>query len=193
MKVKEIIGYRRDHFGKQESKRLRKNATTPCVLYGGEEQVHFYTPMSLLRELVYTPDAYFVRLNVENKEYPCILQDIQFHPVSEMILHVDFLQISESKPVKMQIPLQIEGRAPGVVEGGKLVKKLRKLAISAYPKDMPFCIKVSVSALGLGQMIRVKDLNSPNYTILATPGTPIVSVEIPRALRGAANQPEEAK
>ena len=192
MKTIEIIGYKRANLGKQQAKRLRQEANAPCVMYGGKEQIHFHTPMALLKDLVYTPNAHFVHLNIEGKEYKCILQDIQFHPVSEMILHVDFLQIFESKQVKMQIPTQITGKAPGVTKGGSLVKKLRKLPILAYPKDMPASIEVDVSALDLGQMVRVRDIKPKHYTILASPGIPIASVEIPRALRSAASKAEGA-
>jgi len=190
MKTIEIIGYQRANLGKQEAKRLRREANAPCVLYGGKEQVHFYTPMALLRDLVYTPEAHFVHLTIGGTAYRCILQDIQFHPVSEMILHVDFLQIFDSKHVKMQIPTTLVGKAPGVVQGGHLAKKLRKLPVLAYPQDMPAHIQVDVSALALGQMVRVRDIKTEHYTILASPGIPVASVEIPRALRSAAGQAE---
>lgn len=190
MKTIEIIGYKRANLGKQEAKQLRRAAHAPCVLYGGKEQIHFYTPMALLKDLVYTPDAHFVHLNIESKAYQCILQDIQFHPVSEMILHVDFLQIFASKQVKMPIPTMIKGQAPGVTKGGNLAKKLRKLPVLAYPKDMPEHIEVDVSALDLGQMVRVRDIKTKHYTILALPGMPVASVEIPRALRSVASKAE---
>jgi len=190
MKTLEIIGYKRANLGKQEAKRLRQEANAPCVLYGGKEQIHFHTPMALLRDLVYTPDAHVVKLIIEGKAYQCILQDIQFHPVSEMILHVDFLQIFESKQVKMHIPTKVQGNAPGVTKGGNLALKLRKLPIMAYPKDMPDYIEVDVAGLDLGQMARVRDIKTKNYTILAAPGIPVVSVEIPRALRSAASKAE---
>jgi large subunit ribosomal protein L25 len=190
MKVIEIIGYKRANLGKQKAKRLRREANAPCVLYGGQEQVHFYTPMALLRDLVYTPDARFVHLTIEGMAYQCILQDIQFHPVSEMILHVDFLQIFDNKQVKMQIPTMLIGKAPGVIQGGSLAKKLRKLLVIAYPKDMPAHIQVDVSALELGQMVRVRDIKTEHYTIVAAPGIPVASVEIPRALRSAAGKAE---
>ena len=193
MKTIEIIGYKRANLGKQEAKRLRREANAPCVLYGGREQVHFYTPMALLRDLVYTPDVHFVRLIIEGTVYQCILQDIQLHPVSEMILHVDFLQISDEKQVKMQIPTMLVGKAPGVIQGGNLTKKLRKLPVLAYPKDMPDYIQVDVSALELGQMTRVRDIKAKHYTILALPSIPVASVEIPRALRSAASQTEGEK
>lgn len=192
MKTVEIIGYQRANLGKQEAKKLRKDANAPCVLYGGKEQLHFHTPMALLRDLVYTPDAHFVHLTIEGKQYRCILQDIQFHPVNEMILHVDFLQIFDEKPVKMQIPTLIVGNAPGVTKGGTLAKKQRQLAVVAYPKDMPAHIEVDISSLDLGQMVRVRDIKTANYTILVPQGTPVASIEIPRALRSAASKAEES-
>lgn len=190
MKTIEITGYKRANLGKQEAKRLRNEANAPCVLYGGKEQIHFHTPMALLRDLVYTPDAHFVNLTVEGEKYQCILQDIQFHPVSEMILHVDFLQIFESKQVKMHIPTKVVGNAPGVTKGGNLALKLRKLPVMAYPKDMPAYIEVDVAGLDLGQMARVRDIKTKDFTILAAPGIPVASVEIPRALRSAASKAE---
>jgi len=193
MKTIEIIGYKRANLGKQEAKKFRREANAPCVLYGGQEQVHFYTPMALLRDLVYTPDAHFVHLTIEGMAYQCILQDIQFHPVSEMILHVDFLQIFDKKKIKMQIPTMLIGKAPGVIQGGTLAKKLRKLPVLAYPKDMPAQIQVDVAALELGQMVRVRDIKTEHYTILASPSIPVASVEIPRALRSAAGKVEDVE
>lgn len=190
MKTLKMIGYRRAELGKQDARQLRKKAYTPCVLYGGSEQVHFYLSMALLQELIYTPDVHFVDLTIADTVYPCILQDAQFHPVSDMTLHVDFLQIFDHKKVKMKIPTMITGQAPGVMKGGSLVTKLRKLPIFAYPKYMPATIQVDVSGLELGKMVRVKDLGASNYTILVAPNTPIVSVEIPRALRSATGKAE---
>ena len=191
MKTLEITGYKRANLGKQEAKRLRRDANAPGVLYGGQEQIHFHTPMAMRKELVYTADAHFVHLHLGDKTYKCILQDIQFHPVSEMILHVDFLQIFEDKFVKMQIPTATIGKAPGVTKGGNLAIKLRKLPVWAYPKDMPERIQVDVSTLDLGQMARVRDITTQHYTILASPGIPVASIEIPRALRSAASKAEE--
>ena len=193
MKTIEIIGYKRANLGKQAAKRMRQEANAPCVLYGGTEQIHLYTPMALLRDLVYTPNAHFVDLKIEGATYKCILQDIQFHPVSEMILHVDFLQIFDDKQVKMHIPTTLVGKAPGVTKGGSLVKKLRKLPVIAYPKNMPDHIEVDVSSLDLGQMVRVRDIKTADYTILAVPGIPVASVEIPRALRSAASKAEASE
>ena len=193
MKTIEIIGYKRANLGKQEAKQLRREANAPCVLYGGEAQIHFHTPMALLRDLVYTPNAHFVLLTIEGADYKCIMQDIQFHPVSEMILHVDFLQMFEDKPVKMKIPTQVVGKAPGVAKGGSLVTKLRNLSVLALPKEMPEQIEIDVAALDLGQMTRVRDIKPGNFTILASTSIPVASVEIPRALRSAAGKEGEAE
>ncbi|WP_243018728.1 MULTISPECIES: 50S ribosomal protein L25/general stress protein Ctc [Candidatus Cardinium] len=191
MKVIEILGYKRANLGKAESKQLRIAAQVPGVLYGGTEQVHFYVPMVFLRDLVYTPHAHFVDLNIEGSIYRCILQEMQFHPVSEMMLHVDFLQIFDDKKIKMQIPTAFVGKAIGVSKGGVLSKKQRKLTISAYPKDMPSMVNIDVSDLDLGQIVRVHHIPIANYTILALPNTPVASIEIPRALRSAASKEEK--
>lgn len=184
MKSLEIIGYKRANLGKKSSKDLRLEAYAPCVLYGGEKQVHFYSPMILFRDLLYTPDAYLVKLNIEGELFECILQEAQFHPVNEMILHVDFLEIKQDKPIKVEIPVAYEGNAPGVIIGGKLVPKLTKLKVKALAKDIPEKIAVDISGLELGKTIKVKDLKVEGYEILNSASTPIVSIEIPRALKG---------
>ncbi|MGI2299220.1 50S ribosomal protein L25/general stress protein Ctc [Candidatus Cardinium hertigii] len=191
MKVIEILGYKRANLGKAESKKLRTAAQVPGVLYGGTEQVHFHVPMVLLRDLIYTPHAHFVDLNIEGSIYRCILQEMQFHPVSEMMLHVDFLQIFDSKKIKMDIPTAFVGKAIGVAKGGVLAKKQRKLPISAYPKNMPSIVDIDVSHLDLGQIVRVHQIPMANYTILALPNTPVASIEIPRALRSEASKEEK--
>lgn len=191
MEIIEILGYKRANLGKAESKKLRINAQVPGVLYGGQEQIHFYVPMVLLRDLIYTPNAYFVDLNIEGVVYRCILQEIQFHPVSEMILHVDFLQIFDDKKIKMEIPVAFVGKAIGVAKGGVLSKKQRKLAVFGYPKHIPSIIDVDVSNLDLGNISRVHQIQTEGFTILALPSTPVASIEIPRALRSAASKEEK--
>jgi large subunit ribosomal protein L25 len=184
MKNLEIIGYKRANLGKKASNDLRLDGYAPCVLYGGTEQVHFYSPMILFKELLYTPNVYQVNLNIEGSEYKAIVQDAQFHPVNEVILHVDFLELQEDKPVRMEVPIRFTGTAPGVQKGGKLVSKLRKLAIKALPGDIPDYITVDISNLDLGKSIKTGEVQPENYTILSNPNIPIATVEIPRALRG---------
>lgn len=184
MKSIEIIGYQRANLGKKGSKDLRAEGYVPCVLYGGAEQVHFYSPMILFRDLLYSPNVYEVNLNVEGTEYKCILQDAQFHPVNEVILHVDFLELNKSKPVKMEVPVRFVGTAPGVQKGGKLIPKLRKVKVKALPSDIPEFVDVDISNLELGKSVRVNDLKVENFTVLTSGAAPIASVEVPRALRG---------
>ncbi|NQW27928.1 MAG: 50S ribosomal protein L25/general stress protein Ctc [Flammeovirgaceae bacterium] len=191
MKTVEIIGYYRANLGKTESKRLRGESFVPCVMYGGKEQIHFSSPMILFRDLVYTPEACFVELNIEGDIKKAILQDIQFHPVSEVILHADFLELFDEKMVKMSIPIRTVGVAPGVQTGGKLVMKMPKINISALPANMPDFIEVDISALELGKTFKVGQLQAKNYDILTSPLVSICSIEVPRAMRGKGVGEEE--
>ncbi|MEE3113147.1 MAG: 50S ribosomal protein L25, partial [Bacteroidota bacterium] len=132
------------------------------------------------RDLVYTPGANFVKLNIEGVEKDAILQDIQFHPVSETILHADFLELQDDKKVKMEIPVKFLGNSPGVLQGGKILTRIRKLSILAYPKNMPEFIEIDISHLELGKSVKVEDILSEQYEILNSPLVSVVSVNIPR-------------
>ena len=190
MRTVEIIGYERANLGKSGAKSLREEGNVPCVLYGGKEQIHFHTPMYLFKELVYTPDSAFVKINIEGKEYEAILQDAQFHPVSETILHADFLQLFDDKEVKMEIPIRLIGQSPGVLEGGSLVPKIRKIKIKALPKNMPEYIEVDISGLDLGKSVKVGSIEEIDFEILNSKRVSIATVEVPRLLRSA--QAEDA-
>ena len=180
METIEIIGYKRANLGKQNSKKLREEGNVPCVVYGGKEQIHFHSPMILFRDLVYTPGANFVKLNIEGVEKDAILQDIQFHPVSETILHADFLELQDDKKVKMEIPVKIIGNSPGVQQGGKILMRIRKLSLMAYPKNMPSFVEVDITELQLGKSIKVEELLNDQYDILNSPLVSVVSVNVPR-------------
>lgn len=188
MKTIEIIGYRRANLGKSESQRLRLEGNLPCVLYGGEGQVHFYSPMILFRDLVYTNEAHFVHLNIEGEECQAILQEVQFHPVSEMLLHADFLRISESRKIKMEIPARLVGKAPGVEKGGALIQKRTSLKVYGFPKDMPDHIDVDVSELDFHHAIKVADMKLPGIEFLDPKQSAIAAVEVPRAAKLAAEE-----
>jgi large subunit ribosomal protein L25 len=191
MRTVEIIGYKRANLGKSDAKRLRVDSNVPCVLYGGKDQIHFYSPMILFRDLVYSPEPAYVKLNIEGEEYSAILQDIQFHPVSEIILHADFLLLTDDKPIKMDIPVKFTGTSPGVVAGGKLVIKLRNVRIKALPANMPESITMDISGISLGKSIKVASIDTTNFEILNNPRVTIASVEVPRALKGAEGEDEE--
>jgi large subunit ribosomal protein L25 len=192
MKTVEVIGYKRANLGKSESKRLREEGNVPCVLYGGKEQIAFHTPAIFFRDVVYTSEARFVELNIEGDIRKAILQDVQYHPVNDMILHADFLELFDNKPIRMDIPVLLEGTAPGVMQGGKIISKLKYVSINALPKNMPDFIRVDVSELSLGKSIRVGELKADKYTILNNPLVTICSVEVPRAMRGKVEEGAEA-
>lgn len=186
MKTIEIIGYKRANLGKKDAQRAREDGSVPCVLYGGKEQVHFTAPMILFRELVYTNDAHFVHLNIEGAESQAILQEVQFHPVSEIILHADFLQISDDRKIKMDVPIRLQGQAAGVSKGGTLVRKKATLKVYGFPKDMPEHIDVDVTELDFHHAIKVMDMSLPNLDFIDPKRASIAVVEVPRAAKLAA-------
>lgn len=187
MKTVEIIGYKRANLGKVESQRLRDEGLVPCVLYGGGQQIHFYSPMILFRDLVYTNEAHFVHINIEGEESQAILQEVQFHPVSEVILHADFLKIAEDRKIKMSIPARLVGQAPGVTKGGTLIRKRAALKVYGFPKDMPDHIDVDVSSLDFHHAVKVGDMKLPGLEFLDPKQATIAAVEVPRAAKMAAD------
>jgi large subunit ribosomal protein L25 len=186
MKTHEIIGFKRANLGKTEAKRLRQESNVPCVLYGGEKAVHFHTPMFLFKDLVYTGDVHKVKLTIEGSApVECILKDIQFHPVNEIILHADFLQLKNDREIKMDIPVAFVGQAPGVLKGGKLIQKLKKISVKALPQNLPDYIEVDVANLDLNKSVKVGDIKADKFVILNPKSIPVASVEVPRALKVA--------
>lgn len=192
MKTVEIIGYRRANLGKTDAENIRQEGNVPCVLYGGGEQVHFYSPVILFRDIVYTNEAHFVHLNIEGDECQAILQEAQFHPVSEIILHADFLRISEGRKIKMDIPTRMVGQAPGVAKGGTLVRKKASLKVKAFPKDMPDHIDVDCSTLDFHHSIKVGDIKIANLEFVDPHQSSIAVVEVPRAAKMAAEDAAKA-
>jgi large subunit ribosomal protein L25 len=183
MKSITIKGSKRESVGKVATKALRNADKVPCVLYGGENPLHFSANELDFSKLVYTPNAHTVVLDINgDQKINAILQDIQFHPVSDKILHVDFFQLSDDKEVNMEIPVVIEGSAPGVMlEGGTLVVSKRKLKVRALPKDLPDLINVDISSLKLGDKISIADLESVDFTTLHPDNTVVCKVRTSRA------------
>lgn len=185
MKSFAISGSRRENVGKRDAKELRYEGKVPAVLYGGDNQIHFAVSAADLKGLVYTPDVHFVDIDVEGTKAQAVLQDIQFHPLTEQILHVDFLRVNDSKPFVMEIPVKLTGTSPGVKMGGKLIQKLRKLRVKAFPKDMPQYVEVGMEVLELGKSVRVGDLNFDKFQVTNNADDTIVSVVMSRALKQA--------
>ena len=192
MREVEIIGFKRANLGKSESNRLRAEGNVPGVLYGGDTQVHFYAPAIQFKPVLYTPEACFIKLNIEGEIYETIIQESQWHPVSEALLHVDLLQLFRGTPIKMNIPVKTVGNAVGVKNGGTLIIKNPKLAIKALPKDMPEVIEIDVTNLRIGKAIKVGELPTENFEFLTSPIVTVVNVAIPRALRGKSAEELEA-
>lgn len=183
MKSITIKGSKRESVGKVATKALRNADKVPCVLYGSENPLHFSANELDFSKLVYTPNAHTVVLDIEGgQKINAILQDIQFHPVNDKILHVDFYQLSDDKEVNMEIPVIIEGAAPGVMlEGGTLMVNKRKLKVRALPNNLPDSISVDISELKLGNKISTADLVSGDFTILHPDNTVVCKVRTSRA------------
>jgi large subunit ribosomal protein L25 len=186
MKTLEIIGFKRANLDSASLTELREAGNVPCVVYGPgiPEQIHFYSPIILFRDLIYTPEVHLVELNLEGRIVKAILKEAQFHPVSEMILHADFVAYSEEKVIKFEIPVKVVGSSPGIAKGGKLEMKTRALKVKGLAKDLPDFIEVNISSLDLGKSFKVEDLSVEGFDIMTSPNVSIVTVGIPRALRG---------
>ena len=183
MKSIKINGSKRESVGKSSAKVLRNAGKVPCVVYGGEKPVHFSADEISFSKLVYTPNAHTVAISFDGEsEINAIIQDIQFHPVSEKILHIDFLQLFEGKEVTMAIPVKYEGNAPGVRnEGGILSKNKRKLSVRALPKDLPDYIKADISNLNLNDKITISDVSDDSFKFLHPDNMVVCQVKMSRA------------
>lgn len=194
MEVIAIEAQHRDNFGKKSARSARNDGRIPCVLYGGHETVHFTVAPSNVKNLVYTADFKLAEIQLEGKSYRCIVKALQFHPVSDAILHIDFLHLIDGHPVKVEVPLRFKGTSPGVKAGGKLLQNVRKIKIKTTPEHLVSELLVDISGLDLGQAIRVRDIAAIDGVEILNPGgVPLAVIEIPRALRSAAAAPEKGK
>ena len=192
MKSIEIKGSLRTETGKKATRDLRNNNSVPCVLYGLQKDekglpvaTHFTVTVDGLRNLVYTPNIYVVELNIDGTTHKAIMKDIQFHPVKDTILHVDFLEINEESPIVMQVPVQLEGLAEGVKAGGKLALQVRILKVKALYNQIPERLVINVTNLGLGKTIKVGELSFEGLELLNAKEVVVCAVKLTRAARGA--------
>ncbi|CAH0180392.1 50S ribosomal protein L25 [Pedobacter sp. Bi27] len=193
MKTIAISGSPRENVGKRDAKELRYEGKVPAVLYGGKEQQHFAVVIADLRDVIYTPDVNFVEIDVNGTKTKAIVKDTQFHPLTDVLMHIDFLQLFDEKEIVMEIPVKLTGTSPGVKMGGKLIQKLRKLRVKALPADMPQNVEVSLEKLEVGSLFRVRDLKGEKYVITNTPEDTIVSVAMSRALKQAETEAAKGK
>ncbi len=182
----QIAGVKRDAFGKKGSKALRKEGLVPCVIYGNGENLHFAVSEKELRKLIYTPSSYLIEFDIDGKKEEGVMREVQYHPVNDEILHIDFFHVIPGKPVAIDIPVKLTGVSEGVKQGGKLSLSKRKLRVSADIEHLPDTIDVDVTDLGLGKSIFVGDLKYDNLTILTPASTAVCAVKMTRAARGAA-------
>jgi large subunit ribosomal protein L25 len=194
MKSITIKGSQRESVGKVATKALRNAGMVPCVIYGGENPVHFSAEERAFKSLVYTPEAHTVVIELEGgKKFDGILQDIQFHPVSDKILHVDFYNLDAAKEITMEVPVKITGTSPGVLLGGVLRLNQRKLKVRALPANLPDFVEANISELEMGNKLYVTKLGAPNYKILHPDNTVVCQVRISRAAMKAAQEAAKAE
>ncbi|MEI7726641.1 MAG: 50S ribosomal protein L25 [Bacteroidota bacterium] len=182
MKTVSLSGSLRENVGKKDAKMHRKEFKVPCVMYGGKEQIHFVADEKALMKIMHTPIAYIFELSVDGKKHSTIVQDVQYHPVTDRMLHVDFMQIIPEKPVIIGIPIKVIGVAPGVLRGGRLIKKMRKLVIKALVQNLPDEITVSIDGLEIGDSVKVSDMVLENVTFLDPASNVIVGVRTARSV-----------
>ena len=190
MKTVSMSGAIREHVGKKDAKKLRSEGLVPCVIYGGKEQIHFSVEEKQFKPLVFSPEAAFVHVTVDGKNFTCILQDIQYHPVSDIILHADFFEFTPDMEITMHIPVRTKGTSPGILKGGRLVQKYRKVPVKALPDALPEEIVVDISKLEINDNVKVKDIDAENFTILLNEANMLVGIAVTRAAGSAGDEEE---
>jgi len=166
MKTIEIKGSFRTELGKKSSKQLRKIGNVPCVIYGKEKNIHFHAHELAFKNLIYTPEAHLVDLNIENQVHKAVIKDVQYHPVSDKILHADFIEVFENKPVTISIPIKVSGDSVGVIAGGKLTIKKRSLKVKGLPTDLPEFLPIDITNLKIHESVKVGDISFDKIELL---------------------------
>jgi len=191
MKSAKVTGLKREALGKKNSKKIRAEGLVPAVLYGARDVLHITVPFSEIRKLVYTPEVHLIDLEIEGEVHQAIIQDIQWHPVEELMLHVDFLKVYDDKPVAVSIPVILNGMAKGVKSGGRLKRNMRKLRVKALPEFLPDTIDIDISGLDVNDTIKVEELMRDNLDFLDNKSNLIVGVISSRAALAALDLPED--
>ncbi len=196
MKTFEIQASLRKGTGKQESRNLRKQELVPCILYGGEKNVNFAVPEKQFKHLIYTPNVFLVKLDIDGEKYDAVMKDIQFHPVSDHILHVDFAQVFSGKKVTLNLPVQLTGNSAGLLAGGKLRQRRRSLKVRGLIEHMPDHLDIDLTELEIGDSLKVGDLEYENLEILDPNRAMVAGIVssrlIAKGLREAVPEEEEA-
>ena len=183
MKTVSLSGSLRENVGKKDAKALRRAEMVPCVMYGaGQEQIHFATEAKNFKKILFTPECYIINFTINGKTYSTILQEAQYHPVTDAVMHADFLIVNENNPITVVLPIALEGTPAGVMRGGKMKQGIKKIKVSGLIKDLPDYVRINISSLNINEAIKVKDLAIENVTPI-TPGyTVIVAVNTARGV-----------
>lgn len=190
MKTTALKVQERTDMGKRFTKALRKENKVPGVVYDNSAAKHIVIDAKEVRKAIYTADTYIVQLDIEGTQQDAIIREVQFHPVTEKILHIDFLRVSD-KPVEVMLPIRMVGTPVGVIDGGKLTTKLRKVKVKGVPASLPDSVEIDVSPLKLGSSLKVEDIKSEGLVIVTDASTAVAGVEVPRSLRGVDGEGEE--
>jgi large subunit ribosomal protein L25 len=193
MKTVSMSGSPRENVGKKDAKKHRREGNVPCVIYGGKEQIHFTVDERNFTNFLFTPEVFIINIELDGTTYSTILQDIQYHPVTDKVLHADFLELVEGKPVKLAIPVRLTGSAAGVIKGGRLVHKARKLSVRGLVEDFPDEVVIDISKLEIGDTIKVKDLRIDNIELLDIPTEMVVGVRTTRVVVEEEEEEEEGE
>jgi large subunit ribosomal protein L25 len=188
MKQVSLSGSLRENVGKKDTKALRRAGLVPCVIYGGETQIHFSVKSVDLNKLIYTPDVYKIEIDLDGKKILTIAKDYQFHPVSDKVIHADFIELDDKREVKISLPIKLSGNAIGVRNGGRLLSIYRTLSLKGLPSAFPEAVEIDITNLRIGKKIRISDVSFPGLTILAPSNAVIVGI---RTARGAVDEDEE--
>ena len=180
MKSVSISAEKRVDLGKKEAKALRAAGRIPCVVYGGEDTLHISADEIAFNNLVYTPNVYTVAIDIEGNTVNALIKDIQFHPITDRVIHVDFIELTPGKEVNTEIPVVIKGNAIGVRNGGKLRRTLRKLSVRSTPENLPDAISLEISEMKIGDKIYVRDLEAEKFDILTSGNAVVVAIKTAR-------------
>ena len=191
MKTIEIKGSLRKDIGKKSSKLLRREENVPCVIYGKDGNVHFYAHENSFKSLIYTHKAHLVQVDLDGKAFKAVLKDIQFHPVSDKILHIDFIQIFDDKPVVINIPVTVQGDSVGVIAGGKLSIKKRNIKVKGFAEDLPEFLPVDITDLKIHQSVKIGDLSFDKLELLDPKIATVLSIATSRVAQKAEEVPVE--
>jgi len=187
MNVVNVQAQKREQTGKKDSKAVRNAGLVPGVIYGGEEIVHFSVEPLELRPIIYTSNFNLIDIDINGKKHRCFVKDTQFHPVTDAPHHIDMIELVDGKSVIVELPVELKGTSPGVREGGKMVKKIRKIKVKTTPEKLVDRLFVDISGMGLNDSIRIRDIEAvEGIQVMNAPAIPIATVEVPRALKSAA-------